>query len=118
MSTPTPTVAWRPHAPARTVPRGTSRNRTARLALPVAVLTLALTACGNAPERAVTVGTESPAAKVAENTKAAPKPKGAGDKLNAKQVKAALLGVGDMPTGWAAAKPEPEKDDTSTVEPA
>ncbi|KQU64139.1 hypothetical protein [Phycicoccus sp. Root101] len=93
-------------------------NRTARLALPVAVLALALTACGNAPERAVTVGTQSPAAKAAQTSEAAPKPKGAGDKLNAKQVKAALLAVGDMPTGWAAAESEPEKDDTSTVEPA
>ncbi|GAB3069298.1 hypothetical protein [Pedococcus soli] len=92
--------------------------RTARLALPVVVLALALTACGNAPERAVTVGTESPAAKAAQTSEAAPKPQGAGDKLDAKQVKAALLAVGDMPTGWAAAESEPEKDDTSTVEPA
>ena len=65
----------------------------------------------------VTVGTESPAAQASQTTQA-PKPKGAGDKLDAKQVKAALLAVGDMPTGWAAAEAEPDKEDTSTVEPA
>ncbi|MGL5851856.1 MAG: hypothetical protein ACRCZD_13845 [Phycicoccus sp.] len=55
---------------------------------------------------------------MAEPTTAAPKPKGAGDELNAEQVKAALLTVGDLPTGWAAAEPEPEEEDESTIEPA
>ena len=88
------------------------------LVVPTLVLIGALSACGSAPERAETVGTASPAAPVAEPTKAAPKPKGAGDELNATQVKAALLAVGDMPTGWAAAESEPDKEDNSTVEPA
>ena len=88
------------------------------LAVPALVCLGALSACGSAPERAVTVGTASPAAPAAETKEAAPKPKGAGDELNAKQVKAALLTVGDMPTGWAAAESEPDEEDNSTVEPA
>lgn len=88
------------------------------LAVPTLVILGALSACSSDPERAATVGTASPAAPVAETTKAAPKPKGAGDELSAKQVQAALLTVGDMPTGWAAAEPEPDEEDNSTVEPA
>ncbi len=87
------------------------------LAVPALVLLGAVAACGSAPERAVTVGNASPAAPAAETT-AAPKPKGAGDELSAKQVKAALLAVGDMPTGWAAAESEPDEEDNSAVEPA
>lgn len=93
-----------------------ARLLTVPVALAVAVTFLA--GCGDAPERAQTVGSQSPASPARETTKAAPKPKGAGDKLDATQVKAALLAVGDMPTGWAAAKSEPDEEDTSTVEPA
>lgn len=47
-----------------------------------------------------------------------PEAGGAGDKLDAKKVKAAVLAVGDMPTGWAAGEVGPDKRNTSTVEPA
>ncbi len=94
-------------------------NRPTRLlALPVVALATILGACGSPPQRAATVGVDTPAAKAAEATKEAPKPKGAGDKLDAKKVKAAVLAVGDMPTGWAAGEVSPDEEDTSTVEPA
>lgn len=93
-------------------------RRRVYLTIPVAAVVL-LAGCGDSPERAVTVGETSAANEPAEATSAPPKAKGAGDELNAKQVKAALLTVTDMPTGWSATPNQDDAEDTNdTMEPA
>lgn len=90
----------------------------ARVGIPLSMLAIVLAGCGQTPERAVTVGTASPA-EAAPSASAVEQPAGAGDQLDAAQVKKALLAVADLPTGWSAGEnADDSEDDTSTVEPA
>ncbi|GAA4927777.1 hypothetical protein [Actinoplanes utahensis] len=79
-----------------------------------AVLTIAaLAGCGaDGEDRAGTVGQPTGAGTVGQSTGAAPAQPGAGS-YSADQVKAALLTVADLPTGWSA-----EPDDGSAPEDA
>lgn len=92
--------------------------RPVHLTIPLLAVAL-LGACGDSPERAVTVGQTTAANEPVEETSAPPKPKGAGDELSSNQVKVALLTVADMPTGWSSAPNEEDAEDTKdTMEPA
>jgi hypothetical protein len=91
--------------------------RTTRTVLAAAALAVVvLTGCGQDPaQRTATVAGGEPAA-----TAAAEAPEGNGETLTKKQVKAALLTVKDLPSGWSD---DPEalgdgEDDDSTTKPA
>jgi hypothetical protein len=84
--------------------------------LSLGLLGLATGCSEERPDRAVTVeGGESTSAD-SEEENHAPEAT-AGDPLTEAQIKAALLTVQDMPTGWAGQKPEPEGDDNDVIEP-
>ncbi|MGL5931247.1 MAG: hypothetical protein ACRCY8_20130 [Dermatophilaceae bacterium] len=74
-----------------------------------------LAGCGDAPERAVTVGSASPAGGT---TNQPDRPAGSGDQLDAAKIKQALLAVGDLPTGWASKANDDSGEDESVIEPA
>lgn len=93
------------------------RARNAVAVLPLIAVGILLAGCAGTPERAATVGTQS-AAPAPQEKAAAPKPKGAGGALTAAQAKSGLLAVGDMPTGWAAAKNDPDTTTDPKIEPA
>lgn len=92
-------------------------TRHAVAVVPLIAVGILLSGCAGTPERAATVGTQS-AAPAPQERSQAPKPKGAGDGLTAAQAKSGLLSVGDMPTGWAAAKNDPDNTTDPKIEPA
>jgi hypothetical protein len=91
-------------------------TRNAVAVVPLIAVGMLLSGCAGAPERAATVGTQS-AAPASQQRSQAPKPNGAGDLLTAAQAKSGLLAVGDMPTGWAGAKNDPESTTDPKIEP-
>lgn len=87
-----------------------------RVVFVVAVGSLLLVGCGGNPERADTLSNPDGATQAAPD-KAATAP-GDDDELNAAEVKAALLALDDMPTGWTTSKPLPGGDQEQTITPA
>ena len=85
--------------------------------VPLVAIGILLTGCAGTPERAATVGTQS-AGPAPQERSQAPQAKGAGDGLTAAQAKSGLLAVGDMPTGWAAAKNDLDDNRDPKIEPA
>lgn len=69
------------------------------------------------PERAVTVGEKDELAPDPDDPPASKDepPDAAGDKLSQAQVERALLGIKEMPSGWAVSQPDQEEDDGQTV---
>ncbi|GAB6984822.1 hypothetical protein [Nocardioides pyridinolyticus] len=87
-----------------------------------AVLAGAVAGCGeDRPDRAVTVdpkGSASSGTDASGEEEAAVPQSSAGDQLTEAQIDAALLTVGDLPSGWTKSPEEADDDSEDTIEPA
>lgn len=89
------------------------------LAVLVAILLAVTTSCGGRDDRAVTIEESDDTDSQAEQPEAEAPGDSAGQQLTQKQVDAALLTVGDLPSGWTLGEESDEEDeDDEKIEPS